>query len=300
MTLSRATMSDIHRVCLAAILAMTQLAGCDSTPKRPPEISEFPSYASLAALQNDRVAALGTTYAEGVIELAWRDESGNHFHQASLEVWLVLPRRTAWRVDKLGEVLFWMGSDSDRWWFFDLASKQKTLHIGRHENAPAHVAAGAFAVRPAALIDLLGLSPLPVPGETVEVRYDASHNAWMIETDQEGGVMRMFLHRTRMLPIRVEALDASGNVAVFSKLSIDRYVTVRVPGMAVASHPRMPGLVDIATSDQAHGAGTESGGQVKIAIDRATGDVDQQTLERVFDLARLRQAMPVEVLNQEP
>src|SRR5262245_18852154 len=110
------------RVAWLIGVVIISLAGCK--PKPPPVAAtrlaiDAPSYSQLATAHNARVAQLKTLYGDGVLQIRWTDEQGHsHSDQGDMELWLNLPRKTALRVDKVGEVLLWLGSDDDRVWIF--------------------------------------------------------------------------------------------------------------------------------------------------------------------------------------
>src|SRR5687768_10032175 len=112
------------------------VGGCKSQPQgdnasRP---AATPTYQELAAAHNRRVELLSRVYADGVIEIEWEDRDGQHHEQGDMELWIALPRNTALRVEKLGEVLLWLGSNQEHWWLFDMVSKEKVLMVGRHNQ----------------------------------------------------------------------------------------------------------------------------------------------------------------------
>jgi hypothetical protein len=271
----------------------TQQGGSDVPP------SEVPSYAALADFHNARVAKLQQFYARGVIEIRWKDAKGNHFEQGDAELWISLPRHTALRVEKVGEVLLWLGSDDEQFWLFDLLGKEKLLHIGHHaEPIDAEMGGGALSVRPLALLDLMGLTVLPATMRDEGVGYDRKNDAWIVNVDQPATEaekkddrdspaarkMRMCFDRTSLLPIRVEILAADGQTQFAS--SLRRYESVTQIGMSPLMFPKLPTLVDISSP----GASVEvqgAAGEVKLAINEATGKVDDQPMDRVFDVRRL-------------
>jgi hypothetical protein len=285
-------------LCLIVLTALGFELGCNGKqPVTPPAPLETPTYQRLAAVHNERAARLQTFYANGVIELRWRDDKGKHFEQGNLELWIEQPRRTALRVEKVGKVFLWLGSDDDRYWLFDLLTDDSVVHTGRHDHVDG-LANSALAVSPLALLDLMGVAMIPSEDDDAVVEHSAEYDAWMVRTVGSGGPVRLYLHRQSHVVIRVESLDASGNIALSSMLR--RYESVSQVGMSVLAFPKLAELVDISIAEPAlgaaDGAAPNSGpaaftGEVKIAIDRATGVVDDATLGRVFDLDRLMAAL---------
>jgi hypothetical protein len=247
-----------------------------------------PTYAAIAKAHNERVAQLQQMYAVGTIEFRWKDDKGSHFENGHAELWLSLPRRTALRIDKVGEVLLWLGSDDERYWFFDLLSKESLLKVGRHDEAIADVeATTVLGMRPLMMLDLLALTTLPVEGPEDTASLDAKRNAWVVHVDgrgEGGSSLRMYFDRATMLPMRVEVLDAAGVIRTSS--SLRRYQSVTQQGMSPAAFPKIATLIDLFASTD-----DPSNGSVKLALNEATGFIGDQPLDRVFDLERLTSAL---------
>ena len=120
--------------------------GCETPPTvdhssaRTAPPTDSPTYAEIAELNNHRVSQLQKTYSYGVLELRWEDERGIHAEpQVNVEMWFDLPDLSAIRVDKLGEVFFWAGSDERRFWAFSLLDKNDKAAIIRGAVHVAHV-----------------------------------------------------------------------------------------------------------------------------------------------------------------
>ncbi len=249
-------------------------AGCVATQPIPP--AEAPAYGTIAGAHNARLERLRTIYSRGVIEIRWSDETGRHFEQGNVDLWVALPRHTALRVEKLGEVLLWLGSDDDHYWLFDRFGEETTLVVGRHEDAPRPVHATALTVRPLSLLDLMGLTPLP-DGAAVDIVYDADRDAWALETVGAGGPIRLYLDRTKLLPKRVEVLSEKGEVTLYSDLG--RYKSVKLAGAAGMANPKLATIVDVAA--------TNDSARLKLALDSPTDDANPP----VFRLERLIRAL---------
>ncbi|MCH6551380.1 MAG: methyl-accepting chemotaxis protein, partial [Planctomycetes bacterium] len=161
------------------VIPVVLAAGCVATSPIPPP--EAPAYGTIAGAHNARIERLRTIYSRGVLEIRWSDETGRHFEQGSVDLWVALPRHTALRVAKLGEVVLWLGSDDHHYWLFDRFAQETTLVVGAHDEAPWPVHATAFTVRPLSLLDLMGLTPLP-DGAALDVVFDAERDAWVLET----------------------------------------------------------------------------------------------------------------------
>ncbi len=257
-----------------SVIAVLLSAGCVAIQPMPPP--EDPAYETIVATHNARLERLRTIYSRGVIEIRWTDETGRHFEQGNVDLWVSLPRRTALRVEKLGEVLLWIGSDDDHYWLFDLLAQETTLVVGAHEDAPRPVHATALTVRPLSLLDLMGLTPLP-DGAAVDIVFDAERDAWALETVGAGGPIRLYLDRAKLLPKRVEVLSEKGEVTLYSNLR--RYKSVKLTGAAGMANPKLATLVDIAA--------TNDSARLKLALDSPNDEANEQ----VFRLERLIRAL---------
>ncbi len=284
---------------LSTLLVLAvMLSACKVSPQSaPPSDLEAPSYAELARSHNQRIAQLTRVQARGVIEIAWTDESGvRRFRQGDVDLYLHLPRRTALRVSKLGNVYMWLGSDADRYWLFDLVD-EPTLYTGRHAGSDRDT---LQTVKPLVLLDLIGMGAMQEFDEAndtapPQVTYNSATDTWVAESPGEGGPMRIFFDRTTLLPKHVETLSANGEVAYYSDIYMSRYRSVPVPNVSAAALPRMATLVDIFSA----GPNAEAQGEVKLGLDTPTGRIDERAFERVFDFSRLRRSMRPERIEGE-
>jgi hypothetical protein len=211
-----------------------------------------------------------------------------------MRLWLELPRRTSLRAEKLSEDILWLGSDEQRYWLFDMTGDETILFVGRHDEPLQAGAESDVLIRPLALLDLIGLSPLPDPGtedyESLPIAVDAERDAWTIRANGAGGPMRLFVDRTTGRLIHVESLAESGAVAMFSDLARPR--SVIVPGVSRAALPKLPTLIDIANPQ-----GTVA---IKLALDEPDPVAKDQRWDVVFDLDRLRSALKPDRIEGVP
>lgn len=273
-------------VALVVLMALAPV-GCKSRPAAAEPAGPAPAYAQLAQRHNDRLQQLQNTHSMGVVEFNWSDARGKHFAQGDMDLWISLPRRTALRMNKFGEVLLWLGSDDSRWWVFDMLGDEKKLYLGTHDDAPALDAGDAVSVKPLALLDLMAMTPLPpdLP-EPPAVRFESQRKAWSVQAPGAGSQRRLYFDAQSWLPVAVDVLDDGGQVIMSSTLR--RYESVRQANMPVPAFPRMAELIDLEILSAQQPA------SVKIAINETTGIVDPSTLERVVDLDRLRRGMRVD------
>lgn len=280
------------RAVVCAVICL--MASCENGPRADHagtgtagEAGPAIEYEELARAHNERLDRYRTLNARGNIELRWRDDRGRHFEQGDLDFYLDQPRRTAFRVSKLGEIYFWAGSDDSCFWFFDLSRDQRHLVVesldaewmreGDQEDG--------VAFRPLTVLDLMALSRVPETASENEnrpVAFDARRDAWHVVVNGLGGEVRLYFDRETRLPMRAESLNDRGEPVAQS--TIRRYRAVDQPTGAGGGviRPVMPTLVDIQPMDDSVGQM-----EVKIALGSPTAAVDETALRRVFDLARL-------------
>jgi hypothetical protein len=281
-------MNRARCACWRLLCVALCLPGCVTPPPTQPDTDGPPRQLTdeqhqrareLIAAHNARVAQLQQVYTAGVIEVRWTDDRGRHFEQGDASIWLDLPHRTALRIDKLDEVLFWLGSDADRYWLFDLLADESTLSIGRTGRWNDQ-AQGPFAVDPRALLNLLALMPLP-------------DSATLVGADADSLTLQVPTARGR-ISYRFD-LDTGLPTAIRVDEDTDRRLaasTLRRPGRAEQpdslsiNWPFMPMLIDVELFDEVDAVT----GQLKIALEFATTDMETQPIDRVFDLDRLTQA----------
>jgi len=283
--------------CGLALGAVWLSVGCEPRPRLDsgagaPPPKDAPSTRELVESHNQRVSNLGTTYSQGVIEIHWTDDKGEHSHQGDLEFWQTDGNRTALSISKLGERLFWLGSNAEQYWLFDLSDRdRRVLYLGRHDQPLERF--GALGVKPLALLDLLGLTSLDagaLPGADQPARYDSQRQAWVIEAPGRGGRMRLYFDMATLLPKRIEELDEAG--AVVAEADLSREQRVAVPGVAIMARPQMPTKITIRRPQHQGGKAGEKEDQVTgyadIFINQTTTDAPRPT---AFDLDALRKAM---------
>ncbi|MHC5023172.1 MAG: hypothetical protein ACYTGG_04590 [Planctomycetota bacterium] len=267
---------------LACVAAALLASGCATPPGADPvnPVPPPPSYDELASAQNQRIEKLDTIYSGGVMEIRWTGEDGEeHFEpQVNVDLWVDMPRHTALRLEKLGDVLFWLGSDADRFWLFDRMGEEQVLYSWPHEFI-VHFEAAAISVRPLVLLDLMGLTTLPPTGGTVEI--DPDRGAWLVRCSGRGGPVRIAFDPATRLPIAVDALDEDGAVVAGSRL--DRYTPVRQVDGSSLEFPLLAEIVRISNPERTS--------DVELFLSEPD-DGDGQPFDRVFDLPRLRRSMP--------
>ncbi len=80
------------------------------------------------------------------------------------------PSLVALSAGKVGQILFWLGCDAQRYWWFDLTGDQAKAFVGAHHGPGRGKGGLAAVVNPAFLPRLLGLEP--INPDVVEVSGD--------------------------------------------------------------------------------------------------------------------------------
>lgn len=169
-------MSPARRLCLA-LLATLPLLGCETAPRRDTPPERVPTYDALVRAHNQRVENLDRVWARATVVIDSPDgRGGTRRDQGEGHLQVVRPRNVALSVGKLGETGFYLGSNDERYWWFDLRGSDEgpMAYVGSHAGARDAAAAQMDApVHPLDLIDVLGVQPLPEreaptgPGERV-------------------------------------------------------------------------------------------------------------------------------------
>ena len=259
------TPSSLRRFVASSLL----LAGCQTTgtPSDDARILQPPPYAELAERHNARLARIKQVYGRGNIELRWRDDSGDHFEQGDVDLWLARPDRLAMNVSKFSERVVWIGAAPGHAWVFDLRGDETVLHCTLDRDGWSLGTDGKLPVTPQGLLAMAGLEQLSA--EPAAVEYDLAEDAWIVHTRRPGGSGRLFLDRATGLPVRTEELGPDGHLLAASTLKLSRYEPVSIDGLP--GGPKFPTLIDIETT---------IGGSMRLALRGPTNNVS----EKYFDL----------------
>ena len=217
--------------------------------------------------QSQRTSAFDVLVARGVIEFRWTDESGNHKEQGDLDFWKQ-GTSVSIRVSKLGEPLIWLGGGRDSYWFFDLLGDETTLTLGGDNSI--------FSDIQTSLI-LLGLEPLPegemtMNGGIVTVRDDLGR-MWTATFEPV---------TNRPLEIRVDR--GTGKASALHRKGI----LVEIDNKLALYWPVTGGLIDLEDSRDAT--------RIKIAFSSISTIIDEEPMDRVFDVDFLERALKPSVI----
>lgn len=226
---------SVMAACLGALL-VCGCAGRSAPPGNGERIDRGPppSYESVRERWNTRVARLDHVKSPLSILIRATGRDGKKIdEQADGHAEVVLPRRLFLRVDKVSTPLFFLGSNEERFWWVDLTADPRTALVGTHAGvSPARAAELGLPVHPLDLIDLLGITPLPVESPS-QPRWSESGRYLIVDRAGRWGASRLHLHPDTLDPARVELLDEAGKVLVSSELR--EYERVPVAGDALAN-----------------------------------------------------------------
>ncbi|MEM7227936.1 MAG: hypothetical protein AAF432_03890 [Planctomycetota bacterium] len=282
--------------CLLFVL-IAAIIGCDAgqpieSQPAPPIVDAAPtvSYDDVRLAYNARVDQLTEIYSRGVVELKWRDEAGKQHvePQVDLDMWINLPRHTSFRLEKLGEVLLWAGSDAERFWLFDMLEAPTALVVGDHASRGA--GDESLRIAPLLVLDMMGLAHLP-DRAGVAKPVTMVDDSWRVETVTDERHLVIYLDAETQRPRAVELLGDDGQIRARSIISREARLEIR--GVISLNQPFVPSLIDIDVDDGAM--------SMKIALGEPTADGIESELNVVFDRNRLAQSLrPDEIVEIVP
>ena len=243
------------QVCGVVAAAVTLLlAGCGSTPKQSapgPLVARpgpAPSIDAVVKAQNQRVDGLSTLWARHTLRVSGKlanakldkEEAEGHFQ-------LILPRKVAITVTKVGETYFYLGSNDDLYWWLDL-TEAKRGYFGRHALATTTtVDRFGIPVHPLDLIELMAITPidealLRKPGAVSAPKWSSDGQLLWYDAPARDATKRVLVDPKSLLPAFVELLDKNGKVIVRAELS--NYLDIPSRSKPPA-RPRIPTRVTI-------------------------------------------------------
>ena len=254
------------RVFILCILACSSCA-----PKGPAPFVHQQTVDEVAAPEMKRTQHFQKLVGRGAIEFTWSDENGNHKEQGELDFWKQ-GNSVSLRVTKLGELLAWFGGEGKDFWFFDLMEDEPTLRIGGKQ--------GMFNDIDVALV-LLGLVPVPECNATVKDgvfrSIDKTSRTWSATYSIEDN--RPLHISMRSGKHKAEATHIEG-------------IRVEIDNLHELHWPITGGNIDIRDN--------QGNTEIKIVFSSLSTIVEDEPMERVFDLEFLKNALkPVHIMRGE-
>lgn len=241
--------------CVLACLFAGAMPGC--SPAKPEEpglpapakVIPGPPYEEVAARYNANAAYLHQLFAPVTVRIRYDDKDGKeHNEQGEGRLQIVQPDHTALSIGKVGEVFFWLGSDSQRYWWIDLSGKPRQMFVGVHDHYAASAARRiGVVVAPLDLVRLLGIVQLPVgaAGAGGQTQMSADGKSIGIVTSLGGpgsGRQRTWVDPVTCVPNKIELFNAKGECELVADLSTPEGVDVK----GTAFRPRMNTRIKIA------------------------------------------------------
>lgn len=224
-------------VAFASTLALSTV-GCATRPPKPPEQSVRPiekqtpppSLAAIAQEYNARVADLSVLRSPVTMLLDRPGaDGGRERNQIEGSMQWQLPMRMSLRGDKVGQTLFWVGSNEMRYWSIDVGSDEKFAVVGTHALlSPRKVASLGLPAHPLDVLEALCVTPLTIDEKTT-VRWGASAGTVeVVSTAQLGVRVTRVLDSQTFEPRSCELRDSQGTLLL--RASLSRFKAVPVVG----------------------------------------------------------------------
>ena len=268
-------------VCMLAVLGGCGGGGEVQRIDRGP----VPRYVDVATRYNQTADRLDRLWSRVTVSV--RSPTGKRgreaVEQAEGHLLIRRPHDLALSVNKLGETYFYLGSNENFYWWIDLADRSRRVAlVGLHDLAtPETSLEFGVPVHPRELVDLLAISPLPLP-EAPGVG-PAAPPGWTRWSDDgrllgvilpsRWGTRRMWLNPETYEASMVELLGEDGEPIAISTLSRYDYVPVRGDGRV---GPRMAMMIRVDVPDA----------ETTITL-RLFEPENREVGDRAFDLERL-------------
>lgn len=225
----------------AVLAAIASLGGCASAPRPIARAEPPPTYEVIAAAHNERVGRLSRVWARAVVELWYVDDRGRaRREQGEGHFQVRRPGGVALSIGKLGETYAWLGSDTERFWFFDKFDTPRVT-VGRFDNTDEPCAESlGLPADPARMLDVMGLTPIPEIGGVTA--WSGDGRAVVAVFDRAGAEERIHFDARTMLPTRIELDGREPGDAIVAVL--ENYANVRLGGVG-GFFPRAASRIEI-------------------------------------------------------
>ena len=211
----------------------------DRDEPAPVVLGPLPDWAEVRDAYNDRVSRLDRVWARATLQVISPDgDGGTRTDQGEGHLQLQRPASLSLSIGKVSQVLFTLGSNDDRYWWFDLTNDDERWGMsGRHALAtPDKAREFGVPVHPLDLLELLGVMPLPDEG----VLSWAPDGHYLVNVPSAFGRRVLWIDPDTLFVERVQLTDDRGETLIDADLS--RYQNVVVEGDG-SQAPRMPARV---------------------------------------------------------
>lgn len=220
--------------------------------------------------QRERTNEFIELVGRGVIEFRWEDEDGKHKQQGDLDFWKQ-GDSVSMRISKLGEPIVWLGGGVDAYWFFDLTGDETSLTIGGDDSLFSDIQTSMI---------LLGLEPLP-SGET------SIDGGIVTLLDESGRTWIATFEPTTNRPLEIHVERRGGRSTATHRTGI----RVEIANKLDIFWPSTGGLIDLEDNHEAT--------KIKIAFSSLSTIIDEEPMDRVFNVDFLRQALKPSVITNQ-
>lgn len=240
------------RAAIAGALLASTLTGCgvfdsstDKAATKPATVKPATAnitFADAAKAYNQRVARLDRVWARTTLRVEGVENSGEKIdEQAEGNLQFIRPRKLSLTVIKVGDPIFYLGSNDEQFWWLDIRQNHRAL-VGNHADATAKsVSSFGVPVLPLDLIELLGLLPL----DPAAAGFTRSSSAGLeLFYPSRSSVVAMLLDPKTYEPKIIELRTQKGQSLLRAELL--KYKPVMVPAGGVA--PTMATWYKIAIS----------------------------------------------------
>ncbi|MFM9996571.1 MAG: hypothetical protein ACKVU4_12320 [Phycisphaerales bacterium] len=232
----------LRTLCLLVMFNSTYVElSCAHRPRpdAPTNLGPPPAYTAIAESWNARVATVDRLWARSVVRIWFPDREGEEqVEQVEGTFQFARPNRLLMTYKKLSETYAVLGSNAERYWWIELG-EEKVAWVGEHAKAAAgHADDAGIPVRPADLIELLGVLPLPEGAPPVRpvVAWSADGAGVTLTVASASpdrrpvASVRYGLDRDTFLPRSIELLDGDGAPLITAALT--KYEPVVLKGGA--------------------------------------------------------------------
>lgn len=233
----------------------------------------LPAYVDAAKKYNENAGRLGRVFVGGaVVRVTFTDDEGKaRREQVEGTLQMMRPAKLALNIRKVGQSLFWLGSDASRYWWFDLTGETKYAVIGTHAGFDQELAKKiGLSIHPLELIRAMGVVELPTADGTMGgTQWSADGKLLGIAAElsnveaQGGGVtgfVRVWVDPADSLPRKVELFDAQRRLIISSEHTDAASVTMHDqpvgPMLAtriVVTHVPSGAVLDMSLADATDG-----------------------------------------------
>jgi hypothetical protein len=241
------------RLCASArgvlLLCMLIVAGCKSTPKET-QVAAAPKIAASAVREayNANAGRITQFWSRSVVEIHYTDnQNKQHAEQGDGPFIIRKPADMALAIGKLGNTMYWVGSDATRFWFLDLNPQKgqpRTAYIGRHEGlGKPGMRPLPIPIRTDDLVQMLGITPVEAKATAEPGVVDKQPGYWFASPMGSTGTRRMFIAESPARALAVQFVGPDGKMVAESKLGV--YQPLNLVGKSPAEFPDIPTRIEV-------------------------------------------------------